>query len=134
MAVTEWPDGFLLDPHAVKMLSGSDIISIRKPDKGSVEINTTWSVVVACNALPRFEPATTLNIWRHVVVLPIQSGARGRDCEWDRRLTSSAARMAILAWLVAGYSARIARPSNGPIDLPSTVKLATADYRVRHDP
>ena len=133
VAVTEWPKGFPMDPHSIKQLSGRDPISVRRPRKGMVEINPTWSVAIACDALPRFEPDTTSNIWRHVLVLPFQRLTTGRDDEWDRRLASPEAHMAILAWLVAGYRAYFTRPSHVPIQLPNAVTQATADYRARHD-
>ena len=133
VAVTEWPDGCLMAPHTIKQLSGRDFISVRRPHKGMVEIKPTWSVAIASSALPRFEPATTANIWRHVLVLPFRRGPRCRDSGWERRLAAPEARTAILAWLVEGYRAYIARPSDVPIQLPNAVEQATADYRAGHD-
>lgn len=98
----ELPDSHRLDPSVIKMLSGRDQIRARKLYRGGTELSPTWSIVVACNQLPIFDPAPDSGFWRRVLVLPFTHQPRRPDPYLKDRLAHPRTRQAILAWLIDG--------------------------------
>lgn len=129
----ELPDSQRLDTSVIKMLSGRDSIRARMLYQGGKVIKPTWSIVVSCNSLPALHPAPDSGFWRRVLVLPFTRRPKQPDRYLKDKLSTKAARRAILAWLVAGYRAYIRRPARAPVRLPMTVQAACAEYRMRYD-
>lgn len=137
VAALEMPDGTTIDHRVIKSLTGGDVIRTRGLFQESREIRQTWSLVAACNQLPKLTSSSSQRIdsgwWRRVVVIPFRHVPRVADPNLKRVLTNpSKGGSQVLRWLVEGCLEARRRP-NWWYELPEAVKQATAEYRVRED-
>lgn len=127
--VSETDDGDRLSEATVKYLTQQEPISARFLHREFFEFRPQFKCVLATNHRPIVRGADD-GIWRRLVLIPFtnQIPESARDPHFvDRVLMPEAA--GILAWMVRGA----AEYHKNGLQIPASIRAATADYRAKSD-
>ncbi len=114
---------------AKKRMSGGDRIKARYMRRDFIEFSPSWLMFMATNHLPAVDDGSEA-VWRRLRVIPfdVVVPAADRDDQLPQRLQMEAD--AVLAWIVAGWTAYRGADS---LDTPDAVRVATNVYRCDSD-
>ena len=126
---SEFRQGARLDEGLVKRLTGGESMPVRHLNKGFIDFDPEFKVILSSNHLPKIRGRDE-GIWRRVLLVPFdQSIPRDkRDPELLSKLKDEAE--GILAWCVQGWEMYM-RDGLSP---PPQVSDATKSYREEQDP
>lgn len=104
VSTSETSDGLRFDDRLIKEVTGGEAITARALYSAEVTFTPAFSLVVSCNALPRFDGADYAMRRRlRVVPFSVQIPAHEQDPALASRLAREAE--GILAWAIAGAQA-----------------------------
>lgn len=126
---SEFRQGARLDEGLVKRLTGGESMPVRHLNKGFIDFDPEFKVILSSNHLPKIRGRDE-GIWRRVLLIPFeQSIPRDkRDMELLTKLKDEAE--GILAWCVQGWEMYVEKG----LAPPAQVKDATKSYREEQDP
>jgi putative DNA primase/helicase len=133
VASVEVRDGSRLAVGLVKLLSGGDTVTARRPHERAFEFAPRFKLWLAANARPKVDDEDEA-AWRRIKEVPfsVSIPPAERDKTVKRRLINPAvAGPAILAWAARGCQDWLRRKA---LDPPKAVEEATEDYRRSMDP
>jgi putative DNA primase/helicase len=129
VAALETDEGDPLHESRVKALTGGDRVKGRALYASHIEIDPTWTLVLATNHLPQVNGQGEA-IWRRIALVPFTVTIP--EAERDPRLVEKLAeeRSGILNWALAGCR----EWQRAGLCPPDAVRAATAAYRNESDP
>jgi putative DNA primase/helicase len=119
-----------LHPDQIKRLTGGTPVTARTLQaKVFVDMVPRFTPWLLTNSAPTIEGADAA-LWRRLVVVPFDVAIPKveEDATFARLLTAPEGRQAVLAWLVAGYSAYLADPDSVQT-IPAGAMVANANFR-----
>lgn len=126
---SEFRQGARLDEGLVKRLTGGESMPVRHLNKGFIDFDPEFKVILSSNHLPKIRGRDE-GIWRRVLLVPFEQSIprADRDPELLSKLKDEAE--GILAWCVQGWEMYV-RDGLSP---PPQVSDATKSYREEQDP
>ncbi len=126
--------GMELDDGTIKMLTGSDVLTVRHLNKGFFEFNAKFKLCLACNNKPKVLTADE-GMWRRILLVPFEQQFVDADLVEKRPGTFpktpgleeelKAELPGILNWMLDGYRMW----SESGLKVSEKVRIATNEYR-----
>lgn len=128
---SEWQESDRLDEAAIKMLTGSDTIPVRRLYQEPTSFSPSFTLFLDTNYLPQICGIDS-GIWHRVQVIPFNASfLKKKRCDVNMLDRLKEEPEAILVWLVKG--AQMYYKEGLRDEIPDSVKEATKDYRTRMD-